>query len=677
MLVLLQENKILQTDLLKKYGIKDTGPSILVLCEYINKVIAKKKKKVLVLKSGTGTGKSTLIPPYLWRLGDKKRNILLTQPVTLNTKSITTGIATYNPDLIMGQNIGYRTGTITNKIIGRGGIEAITNGILRIELENNTPEKLGQKYSYILIDEAHKTSPELEEIFIYMKKYINNPAMPTVVFMSGTIDTDSFIEYLGLETDQALHVAMGDSFPIQDMYPSKPVKNVFWYVNDTVTSITKRNDKPTENHVLVFVHGTAELLDYQKTFSSLPGCVAIGITREKISSNSPDMKILEDPTETRRKIVLATNAIETGVTIDGLQYCIDTGFVKENYFNPIYGGYCLIDRSIDKFSMVQRRGRVGRTFPGTYYPCYPKSVIDSFPPGTDTKMITQDISRFILTYLYKQPLNPFTDSILNIDSIQSIPIQNICYSLKYLWNMGLIDDSLSLTKYGIMVKKIGRLSVMATALIIYGLEFTNIHIEDLVIFAVFLDSFKDYGRALGKVLNFYLNDIGITEQEYKRQTEKSTIPNIMYSYLVMKHFIHKAFIESENVPSLDFWSDKLNLAHKKIENLFTINSDVLNNLIRLNIFKKPVNPPRKRFESLSMAWQRDIWFKQIELLLYYLNYTNVFDWDPIKKYWTNIYSGMILEKPYQPGRLVALDSIVMGNKKKMKYSLFVNNSFII
>lgn len=48
-------------------------------------------------------------------------------------------------------------------------------------------------------------------------------------------------------------------------------------------------------------------------------------------------KIFEPTPEGSRKVVLATNIAETSITIEGVVYVIDPGFVKQNSYNPKTG----------------------------------------------------------------------------------------------------------------------------------------------------------------------------------------------------------------------------------------------------------------------------------------------------------------------------------------------------
>src|SRR5271170_3377518 len=80
--------------------------------------------RVLVLKSSTGSGKSTVIPPELYykffeKLG--KRNICCTQPRVLTSIEIPRTIIPYHQGttgrkaLKMGDNIGFQNGVVAKR----------------------------------------------------------------------------------------------------------------------------------------------------------------------------------------------------------------------------------------------------------------------------------------------------------------------------------------------------------------------------------------------------------------------------------------------------------------------------------------------------------------------------------------------------------------------------------
>ncbi|KAK1376655.1 hypothetical protein POM88_032848 [Heracleum sosnowskyi] len=65
----------------------------------------------------------------------------------------------------------------------------------------------------------------------------------------------------------------------------------------------------------------------------------------------------------KRKVVVATNIAEASLTIDGIYYVIDSGFPKQNVYNPKQGLESLIITLISQASAKQRAGRAGRAEP--------------------------------------------------------------------------------------------------------------------------------------------------------------------------------------------------------------------------------------------------------------------------------------------------------------------------
>ena len=65
-----------------------------------------------------------------------------------------------------------------------------------------------------------------------------------------------------------------------------------------------------------------------------------------------------------RKVVLATNVAETSVTVPGIRYVVDSGFVKVNRFDARAGAAALRLEPVSQAQALQRAGRAGREGPG-------------------------------------------------------------------------------------------------------------------------------------------------------------------------------------------------------------------------------------------------------------------------------------------------------------------------
>jgi len=61
-----------------------------------------------------------------------------------------------------------------------------------------------------------------------------------------------------------------------------------------------------------------------------------------------------------RKVILATNIAETSITVGGLKYVVDTGFMKVRVFDTGKSVDMLAVVPIAKANAVQRAGRAGR-----------------------------------------------------------------------------------------------------------------------------------------------------------------------------------------------------------------------------------------------------------------------------------------------------------------------------
>jgi pre-mRNA-splicing factor ATP-dependent RNA helicase DHX16 len=94
---------------------------------------------------------------------------------------------------------------------------------------------------------------------------------------------------------------------------------------------------------------------------------------------------------------LSSHAVETSLTIEGIVYVIDTGFAKQNSYNPRTGMESLQVVPVSKASATQRAGRAGRTQPGKCFRLYTAwSFKNELPDDTTPEIQRTNLASVVL-----------------------------------------------------------------------------------------------------------------------------------------------------------------------------------------------------------------------------------------------------------------------------------------
>ena len=145
-----------------------------------------------------------------------------------------------------------------------------------------------------------------------------------------------------------------------------------------------------------------------------------------------------------RKCVVCTNIAETSLTVDGIKYVVDSGFCKLKVFNPSIGMDALAVTPISQANADQRKGRAGRTGPGTCFRMYTEYMYS-------TQMLQNQIPEIQRTNLGNVILllkKLGDDNLYNFDFMDPPPQENITNSMYQLWILGALTNTGALSEIG-------------------------------------------------------------------------------------------------------------------------------------------------------------------------------------------------------------------------------------
>lgn len=108
------------------------------------------------------------------------------------------------------------------------------------------------------------------------------------------------------------------------------------------------------------------------------------------------MRVFEPAPPGVRKAVLATNIAETSITIPGVRFVVDTGFVKARAYSARLGADSLQVVPVSQAQARQRSGRAGREAPGKAYRLYTEASFSELPPATPPEILRTNLASVVL-----------------------------------------------------------------------------------------------------------------------------------------------------------------------------------------------------------------------------------------------------------------------------------------
>ncbi|KAF9792296.1 P-loop containing nucleoside triphosphate hydrolase protein [Thelephora terrestris] len=402
---------------------------------------------VLIVVGQTGCGKTTQLPQFLYESGWAAEGsvIACTQPRRVAATSVATRVAV-EVGSILGDEVGYtiRFEDLSDK--HRTRIRYMTDGILFREA---LIDPLLSRYSVIMIDEAHERSVYTDLLLGVIKKIRQKRPALRLIVSSATIDAAAFLEYFSSGSppgDVMVASLEGRMYPVEVAYLREPTPDYVQTAAEVVNNIHTHNGP---GDILVFLTGREEIercLQYLSevvsqfpqnlpTFSPLPLYSGLG-TAEQLQVFAPMQPGV-------RKVIISTNIAETSVTIDGIKYVVDSGFVKLRTYNPTTLLSSLSIVKTSAASAAQRAGRAGRTSSGVCHRLYPSFVLESLPVATSPELTRTDLTTPILRL---KSLG--IDDLMKFEWVTSPPAESVLRAIEGLVASGMLDAEGRLTDMG-------------------------------------------------------------------------------------------------------------------------------------------------------------------------------------------------------------------------------------
>ena len=400
----------------------------------------------LVLVAPTGSGKTTQVPQMLLDAGlagDKK--IVVLQPRRVAARTVAARVA-WERKVKLGAEFGYQIRFDDVTSLGTR-ICFITEGILLRWLQD---DRALADVGVVLFDEFHERNllSDVARALIKQLQKTKRPDLKMIV-MSATLDAEPVADYLSINKSESpssalrapslpvgemdgmrgtrpaeqgeakdrsilstnspsensalriphsafacpILVSEGQSYPVEVNYlESHDERPVTEQAADAIERIVNSGEP---GDILVFMPGVG------KINGTIGACRAIN-ARERLAfiplhgELQPEEQDLAFAPNQLRKVVVATNVAETSVTIDGIRHVVDSGQARIARYDAERGIGTLTIEEISRASADQRKGRAGRTAPGTCHRLWTESGQLNRPERNTPEIQRSDLAEVVL-----------------------------------------------------------------------------------------------------------------------------------------------------------------------------------------------------------------------------------------------------------------------------------------
>ncbi len=327
-----------------------------------------------VLQAPPGAGKTTRVPLAILDAGLCDGRIVMLEPRRLAARAAAERMAETLGQRA-GETVGYRVRGET-KVSKATRIEVVTEGILTRMLQSG-PDLPG--VGAVIFDEFHERSLNAD-LGLALCLEVTGALRDDLILlaMSATLDA----EPVGRLMDAPLVTSEGRSFPVETRWLGQPMGTQARRL-DALVDLVVQAERETKGGMLVFLPGEGEI---RRAEAALTRRLPKDCVIRPLFGSMPfaEQRKAIAPTDSGRKVVLATSIAETSLTIPDILVVVDMGQARRARFDPGSGMSRLVTERVTRAEATQRAGRAGRVAEGVCYRLWSKGeegAQAAYPPA--------------------------------------------------------------------------------------------------------------------------------------------------------------------------------------------------------------------------------------------------------------------------------------------------------
>lgn len=373
-----------------------------------------KNNVITILSTPTGSGKTMLAPYWVSNLTGRTVYVLVPRVVVARTAEAGAKKIIYkNP-----KDVASMTGRGDSGNGGAAKVVYITEGSF---IHRNISDKLNPQ-DIVIVDEVHEQGA-LTEALLLQAKVLSKRGIKTVL-MSATLDIERYKAYYekdGISVGVCVLPPTQRPYPLEHRTVENPLREILSAAANGGRCLIGVDGKDTIERIV------RELSDIAKTMG----------VKIPIFPFHGEMELDEQDVVLNHRgamVVVGTNVLQSGVTIEGLGFGWFNGLGKRITMQA--GRKTLVTYELSQAECTQWYGRIGRTLNGVIFQTEGQATKFQYrDPMPVPEILRSPLEETILMF------NSIGLDIRTADLLNKPSEENIAISYSRLTKMGLVDEN--------------------------------------------------------------------------------------------------------------------------------------------------------------------------------------------------------------------------------------------